>query len=150
MLAVFMLVFAVASCVKEGHVCYRFEVFNLTDAPMTVRLSSWGVYQMYINGTYNSKHRFQSEETIHANNSLIFSTEVGDEPDPFEIPASLTPAWEHIVSISCNGIDIPKAYFADRGHWDLSSVNQINGTFTIITLVITPELLEQLATQENP
>jgi hypothetical protein len=61
---------------------------------------------------------------------LIFETQVGFDPDPWQIPLSLTPAWE---------------YVSNRENWDLGVANQINGTFTIISLVISPELIEQFS-----
>lgn len=141
--AILTLAVIISSCVKKDHVCYRFEVYNATDTPITVRLSSWGSYQMYINGTYDSKYKFHAEETINSNSSLIFSIEVGDNPDPKKIPSSLTPAWEYITAIECNGVAIPKAYFANRENWELNVAPQINGTFTSVGLLISPELIEQ-------
>lgn len=132
------------SCVKEGHVCYRFEIVNATEKDMTVRLSQWGNYAMYINLVYDSEYSFHEVETIKAHSSLIFSTDVGDNPDPRSIPPSITPAWEYIKAIECNGVAIDKEYFTDIKNWELAAVSQINGKFTMITLVVTPELLERL------
>lgn len=135
----------VSSCVKEGHVNYRFEVHNATEMPMTIHLSSWGGYNMYVNGMYDSKYKYHEIETINSHSSLIFSKEVGDDPDPYHIPTSLTLAWEYITAIDINGVTIPKAYFANRKNWELSVATQINGTFTSIRLIITPDLLDQLS-----
>lgn len=128
------------SCVEEGHVCYRFEIHNSTDGPMKINLSSWGEYSVYINGTYDSTYKFHEEETINPHSHLTFSKEIGDDPDPYKIPASLTPAWEYITAITCNGVSIPKEYFTDEKNWKLNVAYQINGTFTSIGLNITPEL----------
>lgn len=113
-------------------------------------MSSWGSYAMFINSIYDSKYKFHEEETIKPHSSLIFSTEVGDDPDPFEIPSSLTPAWEYITAIKCNGVTIPKEYFANRKNWELGVAPQINGTFTSIDLYISPELIEQFRKTNNP
>lgn len=142
LLTVLILVIITSSCVKEGHVCYRFEVYNTTDTPMTVHLSSWGNYSMYINDLYDSKYKFHEVETIKPYSSLIFSTEVGDDPNPNEIPSSLIPAWEYITAIECNGITISKEYFTNPTNWELSVAPQINGTFTSISLNISSELIE--------
>lgn len=133
----------VSSCVKEGHVCYRFEIYNSTDTQMTINLSSWGKYSMYINGMYSSDYKFHKTENIQPYSSLIFSGDVGDDPDPHVIPTSLTPAWEYILSIECDGIEIPKEYFSNPDNWELNVGHQINGTFTHIGLLISPELIEQ-------
>ena len=140
-----MLTIIVSSCVKEGHVSYRFEVYNATETPMTIHLSSWGGYSMYVNGMYDSKYKFHQMETIIPHSSLIFSKEVGDNPDPYTIPTSLTPPWEYITAIEINGITIPKAYFTNRENWELGVATQMNGTFTSISLIITPDLLDQLS-----
>lgn len=126
----------VSSCVKEDHVCYRFEVYNTSNAPITIHLSSWGNYSMYINDMYDSKYKFHEVETIKPQSSLTFSIEVGDNPNPYKIPSSLTPAWEYVTAIECNGETIPKEYFANLDNWELSVANQINGTFTSIRLYI--------------
>ena len=136
-------IMVMASCVKEGHVCYRFEIYNGTDTPMTINLSSWGKYSMYINNVYSSSYKFHRTENIESNSSLIFSGDVGDDPDPNVIPASLTPAWEYILSIECDGVEIPKEYFSNLNNWELNVANQINGTFTQISLLISSELIEQ-------
>lgn len=136
--------FMLSSCVKEGHVNYSFEVYNATKTPMTVHLSSWGNYTMYINGMYDSAYKFHEVESIVPGSYLMFSASVGDDPDPWHIPASLTPAWEYITAIECGGVTIPKAYFSNQENWELNPAFQINGTFTTINLVITPELIEQL------
>lgn len=139
------LVFILSSCVKEGYVNYSFKVHNATKIPMTVHLSSWGNYTMYINGMYDSAYKFHKMESIEPGSYLMFSTSVGDDPDPWHIPASLTPAWEYITAIECTGVIIPKEYFSNRENWELNPAFQINGTFTIISLVITPELIEQFS-----
>ena len=110
---------------------------------MTVNLSSWGKYTMFINGLYDSKYKFHKVETIEPHSSLIFNREVGDDPDPYTIPSSLTPAWEYITTIECDGVTIPKEYFTNRENWELNVANQLNGTFTIINLCISPKLIEQ-------
>lgn len=144
-LLILALALATCSCVKEGHVCYRFVVLNATSEPMNVRLSSWGKYTMYINGQYDSRHKFTEVETIDPNSTLIFDVQIGDDPDPNVIPSSLTPAWEYIESIEIDGVRIPKEYYANRDNWDLAVLNQINGTFTKIGLAITPELIAGLS-----
>ncbi len=140
-LAILALTIIASSCVKEGHVCYRFGVFNVTDMPMTVHLSSWGKYSMYINGMYDSTYKFHEVETIKPHSSIIFSTEVGDNPDPYEIPSSIIPAWQYITSIECNGVAIPKEYFTNKEKWEIGVANQINGIFTSISLSVLPELV---------
>lgn len=147
--AILALTVIASSCVKEGHVCYRFEIYNATDAPMTVTISSWGGYNIYINDMYDSDYKFHEVETIQSHSSLMFSTEVGDDPDPCRIPSSLVPAWEYITAIECNGVTIPKAYFTNQENWELNVASQINGTFTLINLYILPELIEQFR-QTNP
>lgn len=144
LITILALTILISSCVKEGYVCYRFQVYNLTETSLKIHLSSWGSYQMYINDMYDSKYKFHDVEMIQPNSSLIFSTEVGDEPDPLKIPPSLIPAWEYITAIECNGVAIPKEYFTNPKNWELSTAPQINGTFTHITLYISPELIEQL------
>lgn len=144
LITILALTILISSCVKEGYVCYRFQVYNLTDTSLKIHLSSWGSYQMYINDMYDSRYKFHDVETIQPNLSLIFSTEVGDEPDPLKIPPSLIPAWEYITAIECNGVSIPKEYFTNPKNWELNTAMQINGTFTHITLYISPELIEQL------
>ena len=126
----------VSSCVKENHVCYRFEVCNVTETPITIHLSSWGGYSMYINEMYDSKYKFHDLETIEPHSSLIFSTEVGGDPDPYKIPSSLIPAWKYITAIECGGEAIAKEYFNDPENWKLSVARQMNGTFTHIRLLI--------------
>jgi len=104
---------------------------------------------MYINGSYDSRHKFQEFETIKPGSQLLFETQVGDDPDPWEIPPSLTPAWDYIVAIECNGVTIPKEYFSNRENWELNVINQINGTFTHVDIVISPELIEQLVQNDT-
>lgn len=146
---ILLLIGVTSSCVKEGHVQYSFEVYNLTkDKPMMVHLSSWGGYTMYINGIYDSGYRFHKEETIKPNSYLMFAKSVGDDPNPFAIPASLTSAWEYITAIACDGVSIPKEYFCNPENWEIQPAFQINGTFTNITLLITPELIEQFRQTE--
>ena len=123
-----LLFFGVASsCVKEGDVCYRFEIFNGTDKPMTMNLSSWGNYSMYINGTYSSDYKFHPTEAIKSHSSLIFDKIVGDNPDPYEIPSSLTLPWEYIKLIECDGVEIPKEYYSNINNWDFGG--NIGGYF---------------------
>lgn len=141
--AILALIVIVSSCSKEDHVCYHFEVHNATETPMTVNISSWGSYIMYINGVYNSKYKFHEVETIKPHSSLTFSIEVGDNPDPVGIPSSLTPAWEYITAIECDGVSIPKEYFANPENWESSFAALISGKFKSITLCISPELIEQ-------
>lgn len=141
---ILVLAITASSCVKEGHVCYRFQVYNTTDIPMTVHLSSWGEYAVYINDLYDSQYKFHQMETIKSGSSLIFDTQVGDNPDPYEIPLSIIPAWEYVVAIECNGVTIPKEYFSNRENWEFNVANQINGTFSEINLNVSPELIEQL------
>lgn len=124
------------SCLKEGHVAYRFEVKNATSEPMTVYLSSWGDYKMYINGIYDSKYKFHDMEIIQPHSSLIFSIVVGDDPNPSEIPATLIPAWGYISSIEYDNIKIDKEYFRNKENWKIDVIHQINGTFTQIELVV--------------
>jgi len=142
-LILILLTFTISSCVKEGHVCYRFDIYNGTDTPMTINLSSWGNYNIYINGMYDSEYKFHPTEAIAAHSSLMFDKSVGDNPDPYAIPASLTPPWEYITSIECGGVVIPKEYYSNINNWDFGVASQINGTFTHIELLITPELIEQ-------
>lgn len=140
-----LLLVTISSCVKEGHVAYRFEIFNATDMHMTVHLSSWGRYTVAVNGLYDSAYKFHEKETITSYSSLSFETQVGDDPDPWQIPMSLTPAWEYLESIECNGVTIPKEYFSNRENWELNPAFQINGTFTHISITITSELIEQFS-----
>ena len=140
---ILLIIGVVSSCVKEGHVCYRFEIYNGTDTPMTMNLSSWGNYIMFINGIYNSEYKFHPTEAIKSHSSLIFDKIVGDDPDPYAIPTSLTLPWEYIKSIECDGVEIPKEYYSNINNWDLGVARQINGVFSGIKLVITPELIEQ-------
>lgn len=141
---ILLLIGVLSSCVKEGHVCYSFEVYNQTgDSPLTVSLSSWGGYTMYINGMYESGYKFHQEEAIRPNSYLGFVKSVGDDPDPNKIPSSLTPAWEYITAMECGGVSIPKEYFGNPANWEIQPAFQINGTFSLITLRITPELIEQ-------
>lgn len=132
--AIFALAVTASSCVKEGHICYRFEIYNNTGMPMTVSLSSWGGYTMSINGMYDSSYKFHEVEVIKPYSSLMFSKTVGGDPAPYGIPPSLTPAWEYITAIDCNGVAIPKEYFANRENWETNVAWQINGTFMHIVL----------------
>ncbi len=141
---ILLLIGVLSSCTKEGHVSYSFEVYNQTeDTSLTVSLSSWGGYMMYINGMYDSGYKFHQEEAIRPNSSLGFAKSVGDAPDPYKIPSSLTPPWEYITAIECDGVSIPKEYFGNPANWEIQPAFQINGTFSYITLLITPELIEQ-------
>lgn len=142
--SILTLALIMASCTKEDSVSYRFEVQNLTDTSITVKLSSWGSYNIAINGMFDSKYKFQEVETIKPNGSLTFSKNVGGNSEPYEIPSSLTPAWEYITAIECDGVTIPKEYFTKRENWELNVEHQINGTFTYIKLYILPELIEQI------
>lgn len=142
---ILMLVFTISSCTKEGHVPYSFGIYNQTDTPITVHLSSWGDYTMYINGEYNSKYKFHEKEIINPHSFLMFTKVVADNPNPREIPPSLTPAWEYITEIECGGMTIPKEYFTNLENWDYQATTiSIAGKGTNINLWITPELIEQL------
>lgn len=88
-------------------------------------------------------------EAIRTRWTLIISTEVGDEPNPYEIPASVTPAWKYITAIECNGVAIPKEYFTNAENWELSTTSPINGTFTHINLYISQELIDQLLVNKD-
>lgn len=146
---ILLLIGVASSCVKEGHVMYSFEVYNLTkDKPMTVHLSSWGGYTMYINGLYDSDYKFHEVVTINPRSDLGFTKSVGDDPNPRTIPASLTPAWEYITAIECDGVSIPKEYFGNPENWEIQPAFQINGTFSEIRLEITAELIEQFRQTE--
>ncbi|AGY53229.1 hypothetical protein BRDCF_p602 [Bacteroidales bacterium CF] len=103
---------------------------------------------MYINGTYSSDYKFHPTEAIKSHSSLIFDKIVGDNPDPYEIPSSLTLPWEYIKLIECDGVEIPKEYFSNINNWDLGVAHQITGTFSEYTLIITPELIEQFRQTE--
>lgn len=132
-----------SACVKEGHVGYSFIVYNRTETDMKINLTSWGNYTMYINELYNSRHKFQEVETIKSRHTLVFYTEVGDEPDPAVLPASLTMPWVYITAIECDGVSIPYSYFTNPDNWENSVAHQINGTYSDWALVITPELIER-------
>lgn len=128
---------------------YSFQVRNhIEDKPITVRLSSWGGYTMYINGIYDSDYKFHEVVTINPRSDLGFSKSVGDDPNPFAIPTSLTPAWEYITAIECDGVSIPKEYFGNPQNWEIQPGFQINGTFTEIKIEITAELIEQFRQTE--
>ncbi|MCC8147145.1 MAG: hypothetical protein LIO93_12090 [Bacteroidales bacterium] len=134
----------VSSCMMdEDEVCYRFKVFNVTDTEMKIHLSSWGNYAMIINDKGSSDHKFHGVETINPHSSLEFVKTVGGDPNPWVIPSSLTPAWEYIIKIECDGVTIPKEYVSNQENWDLGVVAQFNGTATQIQLYILPELIEQ-------
>ena len=45
--------------------------------------------------------------------------------------------------MKCGGVSIPRSFFTDRANWETSVAFQINGTFSEIVFVITPELLEE-------
>ena len=74
---------------------------------------------------------------------MQFSQIVGDNPNPHEIPSSVVPAWKYITAMKCGGVSIPRSFFTDRANWETSVAFQINGTFSEIVFVITPELLEE-------
>ncbi|MFY1612625.1 hypothetical protein ACOMSG_07225 [Macellibacteroides fermentans] len=140
---ILLLIGVASSCQKEGNVCYRFEIYNGTEKPMTMNLSSWGNYIMFINGIYNSEYKFHPTEAIESHSSLIFDEIVEDNPDPYAIPSSLTLPWEYIKSIECDGVEIPKEYYSNINNWDFGVAHQINGIFSKFTLTITPELIKQ-------
>ena len=83
--------------------------------------------------------------TITSLSSLSFEALGGDDTYPGQIPMSLTPEWEYLESIECNGVTIPKEYFSNRENWELNPAFQINGTFTHISITITSELIEQFS-----
>lgn len=143
---IFALAIIASSCTKENQVCYRFEVHNAINMPMTIRLSSWGNYEMYINNIFDSKYEFHEVEIINPHSGLIFSKTVGDDPDPYEIPLGLKPGWKYISAIECDGVSIPKAYFVNQENWERRVASQINGIFTIYSFIISPELIEQFRT----
>lgn len=143
---VLLLIVITSSCVKEGHVMYTFMVY--TEKPITVRLSSWGGYTMYVNGAYDSNYKFHEVVTIDPYSYLGFTKSVGDYPSASAIPASLTPAWEYIIAIECEGVSIPKEYFKNPQNWEIQPAFQINGTFTDIRLDITAEVIEQFRQNE--
>lgn len=138
-----------SACVKKGHVGYAFIVYNYTEKEMKVHLTSWGHYTMYINGIYSSRHKFQEVETITPGEMLQFYDEVGDDPDPAVLPASLTMPWVYITAIECDGVSVPSSYFSQPGNWENAVLHQINGTYSHWVLAITPELLEQFRTSEE-
>ncbi|WP_446787280.1 hypothetical protein [Macellibacteroides fermentans] len=145
---ILLLIGVASSCQKEGDVCYRFEIYNGTEKTMTMNLSSWGNYIMFINGIYNSEYKFHPTEAIESHSSIIFDEIVEDNPDPYAIPSSLTLPWEYIKSIECDGVEIPKEYYSNINNWDFGVVHQINGIFSKFTLIITPELIKQLSQTE--
>lgn len=138
------LIFLLSSChLEEDEVQYNFVIYNWTETPVELTLSSWGAYHVYIDGMYDSRRKFSERETISPGNYMQFSQIVGDNPDAGEIPPSIIPAWEYIVSIECGGVSIPKSFFADRANWKIAGAHQFTGTFSDVFLEITPELLEQ-------
>lgn len=143
MIFVIVLLFALSSCLDEDSVEYRFEIANTTETPMEIHLSSWGGYTMYINEMYDSKYKFHEVETIHPHSSIIFSKVVGNNPEARNIPNSLIPPWNYITSITCNGVIIPKEYYANQDNWEINVAYQLNGTFTHIDFYITQELIER-------
>lgn len=143
----FWVAFFLSACVKKGHVGYEFIVYNETEVDMKVHLTSWGRYTMYINGSYDSRHKFQEVETIEPRNSLVFYAEVGGDPDPAVMPASLVMPWAYITAIECNGISVPSSYFSWPDNWENAVLHQINGTYSRWGLIITPELLEEFRVQ---
>ena len=148
------MIFLLSSCrMEEDEVQYNFIIHNATETPITIELSSWGAYHVYIDGMYDSRHKFSESETISPNNNMQFSQIVGDNPNPHEIPSSVVPAWEYITAMKCGGVSIPRSFlgvsiprsfFTDRANWETSVAFQINGTFSEIVFVITPELLEEV------
>ena len=128
------MIFLLSSCrMEEDEVQYNFIIHNTTETPITIELSSWGAYHVYIDGMYDSRHKFSESETISPNNNMQFSQIVGDN----------LPAWEYITAMKCGGVSIPRSFFTDRTNWETSVAFQINGTFSEIVFVITPELLEE-------
>ena len=120
------MIFLLSSCrMEEDEVQYNFIIHNATETPITIELSSWGAYHVYIDGMYDSRHKFSESETISPNNNMQFSQIVGDNP------------------MKCGGVSIPRSFFTDRANWETSVAFQINGTFSEIVFVITPELLEE-------
>ena len=125
------MIFLLSSCrMEEDEVQYNFIIHNATETPITIELSSWGAYHVYIDGMYDSRHKFSESETISPNNNMQFSQIVGGNPNPSEI-------------LKCGGVSIPRSFFTDRANWETSVAFQINGTFSEIVFVITPELLEE-------
>ena len=143
---IFTLSIILSSCDKEGYVSYCFDVNNTTDMPMTVHLSSWGDYQMFINGFNDPKYKFHESEDIKPYSYLGFVVYVSDDSDSYEIPSSLIPAWEYITAIECDGVTIPKEYFCDQENWEFSvSRSPFSGMTSInLNLFITPELIEKI------
>ena len=138
------LIFLLSSChLEEDEVQYNFVIYNWTETPVELTLSSWGAYHVYIDGMYDSRRKFSEQETISPGNYMQFSQIVGDNPNPHEIPSSVVPAWEYITAMKCGGVSIPRSFFTDRANWETSVAFQINGTFSEIVFVITPELLEE-------
>ena len=86
------MIFLLSSCrMEEDEVQYNFIIHNATETPITIELSSWGAYHVYIDGMYDSRHKFSESETISPNNNMQFSQIVGDNPNPHEIPSSVVP-----------------------------------------------------------
>lgn len=142
--AILAIAVVVSSCMDEDEVCYRFNVCNITDTEMKVHLSSWGEYAIIVNGTGKAdKKLFLETETINPRSALEFVKVVDGDPNPYEVPSSLTPVWEYVTAIECDGVTIPKEYINNQENWDLNASFQINGTATYIYLDITPELIEQ-------
>lgn len=133
-----------SSChLENDEVQYNFIIHNTTETPVTLTLSSWGAYHIYIDGTYDSRHKFSKQETISPHNFIQFSQIVDDNPDAGEISLSIIPVWEYITSIECGGVSIPKEFFANRTNWDISVARQINGVFSDVQFVITPDLIKR-------
>lgn len=138
------IIFLLPSCrLEEDEVQYNFIIHNATETPISIGLSSWGAYHVYIDGMYDSRHKFSECETISPHNDMQFSQIVGGNPNPSEIPSSVVPAWEYITAMKCGGVSIPRSFFTDRANWETSVAFQINGTFSETVFVITPELLEK-------
>ena len=59
------IIFLLPSCrLEEDEVQYNFIIHNATETPISIGLSSWGAYHVYIDGTYDSRHKFSECETI--------------------------------------------------------------------------------------
>ena len=117
------MIFLLSSCrMEEDEVQYNFIIHNATETPITIELSSWGAYHVYIDGMYDSRHKFSESETISPNNNMQFSQIVGDNPNPHEIPSSVVPAWEYITAMKCGGVSIPRSFFTDRANFHSSKL----------------------------
>ena len=80
------IIFLLPSCrLEEDEVQYNFIIHNATETPISIGLSSWGAYHVYIDGMYDSRHKFSECETISPHNDMQFSQIVGGNPNPSEI-----------------------------------------------------------------